>query len=173
MPPRCRKPSPDEPLATPFVVVIDSREQAPYAFTGLRADAKDGGRPLCVQTTVAGLRQGDYSLVGFETHIAVERKSKADLFSTLGQGRERFVAELERLTGNCGRAAVVVEASWADVLAGHEHSDLNPKTIHRSVIAWQQRYPSVHWWFMDDRRLAEITTFRILERFWREKQAKE
>jgi ERCC4-type nuclease len=97
--------------------------------------------------------------------IAIERKSQADLFGTLGQGRERFERELERLAGLLW-AAVMVEADWAEVLSGFDRSRLNPKTIHRSVIAWQQRYPSIHWWFCGDRRLAEVTTFRILERWW-------
>ena len=64
-------------------------------------------------------------------------------------------------------AAVVVEAEWSEVLGSPPpHTQLTPKTVYRSVIAWQQRYPSIHWWFCADRRLAEVTTFRILERWW-------
>lgn len=155
----------DEPLTVPFTVVIDTREQRPFEFAGLTSDARHGRRPLVVPTTVGTLGQGDYSLVGLSDTVAVERKSHADLVGTLSQGRERFERELERLAGLLW-AAVVVEADWAQVLAGHDRSRLNPKTVHRSVIAWQQRYPSIHWWFCTDRRLAEVTTFRILERWW-------
>lgn len=158
-------PAPTDPLVTPFTVVIDTREQRPFTFADLRADAKQGRRPLVVRTQVGTLGQGDYALLGYESMVAVERKSHADLVGTLSSGRDRFERELERLAGLLW-AAVVVEADWAQVLAGHERSKLNPKTIHRSVIAWQQRYPTVHWWFPGDRRLAEITTFRILERWW-------
>jgi hypothetical protein len=63
-------------------------------------------------------------------------------------------------------AAVVVEADWEKILKHPpDFSRLNPKTIFRSVIAWQQRYPRVHWWMGPDRRFAEIVTLRILERF--------
>ncbi len=163
--PATKTPS-DEPLTVPFTVVIDTREQRNFTFTGLYADAKDGNRPLVVPTVVATLGQGDYSIVGLENVVAAERKSLADLYGTLGQGRKRFERELERLAG-LRWAAVVVEADWSAVLDGYHRSQLNAKTIHRSVIAWQQRYASIHWWFLPDRRLAEITTFRILERWWK------
>ena len=165
-------PPSDAPLETPFVVVIDTREQRPFAFAGLRADAREGNRPLAVRTAVGTLGQGDYSVLGLEAQVAVERKSLADLYGTLGGGRKRFERELERLAG-LAWAAVVVEADWPTVLGGHDRSRLNPKTIHRSVIAWQQRYPTIHWWFCGDRRLAEITTFRILERWWKKHGQKE
>ena len=92
----------------------------------------------------------------------------ADLFATLGQDRERFERELTRLA-EMTFAAVVVEADWDKILKHPpEFSRLNPKTIFRSVIAWQQRYPRVHWWMGPDRRFAEIVTLRILERFLKE-----
>jgi ERCC4-type nuclease len=152
----------------PVVVLVDTREQMPFHFTGLRADAKDGRRPLVVSTRVATLATGDYSLEGMADRIAVERKSLADLFATLGQDRERFERELTRLA-EMTFAAVVVEADWEKILKHPpDFSRLNPKTIFRSVIAWQQRYPRVHWWMGPDRRFAEIVTLRILERFLKE-----
>jgi len=157
-----------EPLAVPFRVLIDQREKLPYQFLRLSADAKDGFRPLVIVSSLTHLATGDYTVEGMESRVAVERKSLADLFGTLGGGRERFVRELERLN-QLEYAAAVVEASWDDILRDPPpHSALNPKTIHRSVIAWQQRYPRVHWWMVGSRRLGEITTFRILERFHRE-----
>jgi ERCC4-type nuclease len=153
----------------PAVVLIDSREQLPFRFTGLRADAKQGRRPLAVTTLSQLLPTGDYSLEGLHDQVAVERKSLADLFHTLGQGRERFERELERLAA-MQFAAVVVEADWLKILSDPpDHSRLNPKTIFRSVIAWQQRFPRVHWWPCPNRRFAEIVTLRILERFLKDR----
>lgn len=158
----------DPTAPVPFVatVKIDTREQLPFAFTGFSADARHGGAPLAVSTVRGTLPTGDYSLVGMEHVVAVERKSLADLFSTLGQGRDRFVRELERLS-LFTVAAVVVESSLQDALVNPpSHSRLNPKTVHRSIIAWTQRYPRIHWWWCDTRELAEVTTLRILERAW-------
>lgn len=151
----------------PFTVAVDTREQLDFTFQWLRTDARDGNRPLIVLTLPATLSAGDYSIIGMETRVAVERKNLADLFSTLGGGRQRFERELAKLAVY-DFAAVVVEASWDAVLtAPPEHSQLSPKTIFRSVIAWQIRYPRIHWWFCPGRRFAEITTLRLLERFWK------
>jgi ERCC4-type nuclease len=153
--------------------LIDHREQLPFAFTGLRTDAKDGRRPLVVPTQRAALVTGDYSLEGSTDLVAIERKGLPDLYSTLGQGRDRFERELQRLAA-MRFAAVVVEADWLKILRDPpENSRLNPKTIFRSVLAWQQRFVHVHWWFCGDRRFTEVVTFRILERFLKENRSHE
>ena len=163
------EPEPDY-LLCPFTVIVDSREQAAFSFRGFKADAKDRRRPLVVRTVVQGLPSGDYSIEGFESRVAVERKSLGDLFGTLGHGRERFERELQRLN-EMEFAAVVVEAGWASVIgAPPPQSKLSPKTVFRSVIAWQQEFIRVHWMFFDTRSLAEHATFRILERFWKVEQ---
>lgn len=214
------RPAKTDPLPTTFVVICDTREARPFRFEGLFADAKDGNRPLLVRTERRGLASGDYSLAGYADRVAIERKSLADLLSTLGQERERFERELARLD-QMEHALVVVEASWHQVLdlvpsclvdlaawldslsahCGREeeqngqpgrtrhprpidewyralismlgpqtYSQLNRKTVHRSILAWRQRYPRVHWDLCGDRQLAEITTFRTLERYWKEQQ---
>lgn len=157
---------------TPYTVICDSREQMPYKFEkplvwGVRL--KD--RPFRVQTTTAALPSGDYSLAGFESQIAVERKSITDLFGTLGGGRVRFHRELERLAAMTF-AAVVIEAEWSTILAAPPpRSRLLPKTVFLSVVAWQQRFPAVHWWTVPNRDVGEATTIRILDRWWRERNA--
>lgn len=154
------------------IIVVDTREQAGYTFAGLKSDAVDGGHVMTVRTERRTLKSGDYSLSGFETRVAVERKSLADLFGTIGQGRDRFERELERLNA-FDFAVVMVESTWPEILASPPtHSKLNPRTVSRSVIAWQQRYTKVHWFLAGNRRMAEGFTLRILERFWKEAQVK-
>lgn len=149
-------------------VIADTREQAPYSFAGLACDAIDGGGPLTVPTIRGTLACGDYSLDGF-AGVAVERKSLADLYGTIGQGRDRFERELERLS-KLDFAAVVIEATWEEVCAEPPpHTQLPPKTVFRSILAWSVRYPKVHWLPCGPRRLAEVTTFRLLEKYAKEK----
>jgi DNA excision repair protein ERCC-4 len=149
----------------PGVVVIDRREKAPYPFTGFRTGADQGRRPLVVPTRTVSLLAGDYSLAGFESRVAVERKSLADLYRTVGQGRERFQRELERLN-DMTSAFVVIEAGWDTILdSPPAESRLPPKVVLQSVIAWQQRFGRVHWWAVPGRRLGEVVTLRVLERF--------
>lgn len=152
----------------PVRVVVDSREQQPYKFTKISADQKDGGGRTRIKSVVGTLDSGDYSLEGYENEIAIERKSLADFFGTLGQGRERFLKELQRLDEGYQFAAVVVESEWSEILQGYRHSRLSPKTIYRSVVAWGFRYPRVRWWFVAGRGMGEVTTFRLLERYYKE-----
>jgi ERCC4-type nuclease len=146
----------------------DGKWRTPYLFDAVPADVTLGGGVWRVRTERLTLPSGDYSLDGYASQVAVERKSIADLFGTVGQGRERFIRELERLD-EMTFAAVVVEREWSDVFNDPpRHSRLSPKTVYRSVLAWQQRFPRVHWFFCPGRDFAEVTTFRILERFLKE-----
>jgi ERCC4-type nuclease len=147
-------------------VVVDGREKAPYQFCGLRADANLRRRPLVVPWEWAYLETGDYSVKGHEGEVAVERKSLADLYTTLGQHRDRFEAEHERLS-EMQFAAVVIEASWETILKHPpEFSKLQPKSVYRTALSWAVRY-RVPWFAMPGRRAGEVTTFRLLERWWR------
>ena len=159
------------PLVFPLTVLIDQREGLPYRFEGLNADADFGYRPLLVPTRTTHLRTGDYSLEGLENTIAIERKSLHDCYSTLGQQRERFVRELRRLQEGYAWAAVVVEAGWDEIIRRPpERSSLKSKTVFRSVLAWMQRFPRVHWVMAPDRRFAEVAVFRMLERFAKDRR---
>lgn len=154
-------------MMCPFVVIADSREQSPFAFDSLRTDAAQGRQPLTVPILRRGIPSGDYSIDGHEDAIAIERKSLPDLFLSVGRGRRRFKREIERLA-SMRFAAVICEADWHTVLSEPPpRSQLSPKIIFRTIIAWQIQFPSVHWWMCPGRRFAELTTFRLLERFWK------
>lgn len=183
MPPR-KQPNPPFPRT----VLVDTREQlplvfdgitpdletecgqwrAPYLFADVTADKDHGGGAWQVTTERIGLTSGDYSLDGYATAVAVERKSINDLFHTLSQGRARFIRELERLN-EMTFAAVVVEREWSEIFRNPpKHSRMSVRSVYRSVLAWQQRFPRVHWWMTPGRDFAEVTTLRILERFLKE-----
>lgn len=159
----------DRPLVCPFTIAIDTREQAPFTFTAIRANSDRSYRPLVIDTHRSTLQQGDYSIVGHELQIAIERKSKTDLFGTLSAGRERFENELERLSQRVNWSAVIVESEMSNILEHPpEFSQLSAKSVVGSVVAFMVRYPSVHWLFMPGRQAAELMCFRLLERYWKE-----
>jgi ERCC4-type nuclease len=159
-----------EPVIFPLLVLIDDREQLPYCFDGFRANSDRNHAEILVGTETRRLETGDYSLDGHTDKIVIERKSKSDLFSTLSQGgenhrRERFMAELERMA-SIPYAYVMVECQWSDIFFDPPIlSQLTPKSICRTVISMQQKYPNIHWHFMPDREFAQAMTFRILERY--------
>ena len=143
-----------------FIIIQDTREQNPFTFKTIRPVPK---------TVTDTLKTGDYSIQGYQDLISIERKSLADAYGTFGKGRERFERELERMA-KMQFAAVLIEADWNTILRRPPtRSRLKPKTIYRSVIAWEQRY-GVHFWACTNRAFAEKTTFVMLERFWRDKR---
>lgn len=170
----------DESIVCPFRVAIDSNEQHPFTFVGIKSDSDQKYKPLIVRTVWRSLGRhpyqfGDYSIEGFIGRVQVERKSIADCQGTLldfrrGGNRERFEQELANLS-KVEAALVVVEGSVGQVLSQEnerrkrEHR-LVAKQLHRSILALMQDY-QVPWFFAESRRMAEITTFRFLERFWK------
>jgi len=154
----------------PFTILIDTREQHPFVFRGFTADAKEKNRPLVVPMKYVTLKTGDYSISGYTDQVAVERKSLVDAYQTFGRERDRFERELVRLN-EMDFAAVVIEAGWSSIISNPPpHTSVRPKTIYRSVLAWQQRFTHVHWWACNTRGFAERTTLRILQRFWEDQQ---
>ena len=137
-------------------ILIDTREQEPYTFTGYEAATEPATLPV-----------GDYSLPGFQDRAAVERKSLNDLIGCLmGKDRERFERELAR-----GRHydlfMVVVEASLADVSQGRYRSDMKPQAALQSIITFQVRYRIPFVW-AGNRAGAEYMTYSFLAKYLRE-----
>ena len=145
------------PAKIPLQIVQDSREQAPFTFTGYPATVQAGT-----------LEAGDYSLAGFERRVAVERKELADLVGCLGVERERFQRELARLRGyDC--AAVVVESPADDLRAGRFRAKLDAGAAWQSVIAFSMRY-RLPFFFCDSRADAEAIAFDFLRHYARDRR---
>jgi ERCC4-type nuclease len=154
----------------PLTIIIDSREQLPYTFEGLVDDAgpHPTGLPLRVPAVRRALPVGDYGVLGLP-RVVVERKSLGDFYSSLARRRENFRDRVVRMHESCDFAAVVVEAEFREAyLDPPPFSELNPKSMSRTVTAWRVRYPRVHWLFLWSRAAAESMTYRILERYWME-----
>ena len=148
--------------AMPMPIIRDSREQAPFGFSGFP-----------VEVSVGALEAGDYSLVGFTRRVSVERKELGDLVGCLSGERERFERELARLRGyDC--AAVVVEAPAHALRSGQYLGRLDAGAAWQSVLAFTVRY-RVPFIFCADRADAEAVTFDLLRHYardrWRELQA--
>lgn len=127
-------------------IIVDSHERYPYRFAGQQA------------TTVRrALPCGDYAVELDGALVAsVERKSLADLVSSLVSGKLRFaLAELAALP----RAAVVVEERYSQVFALER---VRPAVVADGLAELQVRSPSVPIVFTDTRALAEEWTYRFL-----------
>ncbi len=111
---------------TKLTAIIDTREQKPLNLTPFKVIRKS-------------IPTGDYSLVGLESHICVERKEFSDLVGCMTSSRERFEKELHRMRAYPFRC-IVVEGSYSDLAAGNYRSKLNPISALHSVSSWVSKY---------------------------------
>lgn len=127
-----------------MVVLVDSHERYAYTFK------RQSGRGH-VETVRRGLPAGDYAVeLDGRIVVSVERKSLADLSSSLLNGKLRFaLAELSALP----RAAVVVEDRYSKIFA-LEH--VRPSVVADALAEAQIRWPSVPIVFGETRTLAGV-----------------
>jgi len=107
----------------PITIIADSREQLPYAFESRWA-----------VTIRRALPAGDYSVEGWETSVAVERKTLEDFVHSVIRDRKRFKKELAKLS-EYPHSCVVVEASLTDVLLVRYPSGAHPNSVFGAVVS--------------------------------------
>ena len=127
-------------------IVVDSHEQ--YAWKFDRQQATTRRQPLPA---------GDYAIeIDGSVVAAVERKSLADLVSTLTTGKLRYLlADLAALP----HAALVVEDRWSSVF---KLERVRPAVVADGLAEAQVRFPTVPIVFCETRPLAQEWTYRFL-----------
>ena len=137
------------------IIKIDSREQRPYEF-------KD--------SEIGTLSVGDYSILGLEDCIAIERKELNDLIGCLTNDRERFEKELYK-----GRTldyfALIIEANLSDLVNGNYRSQMEPKAAIQSLLAFSIRY-RLPVWFCENRKYGQRITESLFCKYAREVEKK-
>ena len=128
-----------------LTIYVDSHERYAWKFSGQQA-----------RTERRALPAGDYAVeLDGRVVAAVERKSLADLVTTLTTGRLRYVmADLATLD----HAAVVVEDRYSRIL-GLDH--VRPAVVLDGLGECQARFPAVPVVFTETRALAQEWTFRF------------
>jgi DNA excision repair protein ERCC-4 len=112
-----------------IILIQDTREQ-------------NGWGPLFQTPHVVGtLSYGDYSVLGLESLISIERKSFQDLLGSLTNGRDRFESELKRAR-SYHKFLVICECSPKDLLVKDfgRLSKASPKSIWGTICTWCTRY---------------------------------
>ena len=139
--------------------ICDTREQLPLDLA-----------PLKVQTGT--LDTGDYSLVGCEHVIRIERKSLDDLLGCVGRDRERFDREVQRLLAYPVRV-LLVEATWPQIEMGQWRGKITPEQAIGSLLGWQAAGLSIHLVGDHERagRHAARLLFTVAKRRYRELRA--
>lgn len=109
------------------VVLVDTREQAPLRFTRLRSER-------------ATLATGDYSFAGGENQLCIERKSIPDFVACcMGQNRERFFRELQRMSGFAFRRLLIV-GTELEIETGQYRSAIKPSSVLATLSSIEVRF---------------------------------
>jgi ERCC4-type nuclease len=137
------------------VVIIDSAEHMGYNFCRFSNWFEGSIRKR--------LPTGDYSLVGFEEEITIERKTLSDLVSSVITCRSAFIDKCERMS-KFRKSCIVVEASLAEVKSEYECSQAQPNAVLGSIIAAQERW-DIPVYFLDDFILAEEFVASMLSKY--------
>lgn len=109
-----------------ITIVVDTREQRPLDFAAMG-----------VKTVTATLKTGDYSVLGLEHELTIERKSLSDLVACCGRERERFDRVIQRMLDFKCRC-VVIESPWADIAFAQLQwrSRLTANHVYGSCTGW-------------------------------------
>lgn len=154
--------------APPFTVIKDTREQDGYTFVKYTTRYHS-----CDGMVTKKLDTGDYSLVGLEDKICIERKaSTAELATNLGQDKYRFMAEIERMKP-FPHKYIVLEFSMEDLMIFPEESGIpeekwgSIKITNKYMMKMLMEfglYDNIHVLFCGSRKNAKLTTTSILKR---------
>jgi DNA excision repair protein ERCC-4 len=152
-----------------LIIVKDTREKKPWDF-GFYG----------VEQTVKKVDTGDYTLVGYEDRITIDRKqSIAELYQNLFKQYSRFKREMERMRDM--ESYIVCEFPYSDVLSfpdsmplvwcskAKQKTSLNLRFDVGAVIDKIEKIAGtygVQFVYCDNRRAAELTAFNILKDFY-------
>lgn len=136
-------------------VVVDSAEHMGYRFE--RFSNWFAG------TIHKRLPIGDYTLLGMEEEVIVERKTVPDLVNSIIQDRKDFIEKCERLS-KFRKKCLVVEGSLSDVKTPYEDSQAHPNAVFGSLLAAQERW-NIPVYFLDDFLLAEEFVASMLSKY--------
>ena len=101
---------------------------------------------------------GDYGVIfedGYEVPLYYERKSKGDLFGTLGRGYERFRKEIKRAKDNKHKLVLLIEGNYASIKKGHPRSMISGEQILHTLHTLQHKY-DLDWHIIDRKFMAEF-----------------
>ena len=137
------------------MVVIDSQEHMGYRFE--RFSNWFSG------TVHKRLPIGDYTILGMEDEVAVERKTIPDLVKSIIQEREGFIEKCERLSA-FRKKSLVIEGSLSSVKTPYEETQAHPNAVLGSLLAAQERW-NIPVYFLDNFLLAEEFVASMLSKY--------
>ena len=154
--------------APAYTVIKDTREQDGYTF-----EKFEGRYTSCEGMILQKLDTGDYSLLGLEDKLCIERKaSVSELAGNLGKDKYRFLREIERMN-DFPFKFLVLEFSFEDLVKFPVGSDIpesrwnslkiSKKYIIKMLVEFQI-YNKTHVVFAGNKRNAKTFINSVLKR---------
>jgi len=145
-------------IKNPYIIYIDSREQAPLCFQNIKTETK-------------GLKVADYACSDtISCNCYIERKSVSDFRGTFSGGFERFCRELDRAKELDAYIVVLVERSLNDCLnfqdlpeIYHKNTKVTPEFVFHNVRELIQKYDNLQFLFVNGRTRAAEVIVKIFE----------
>lgn len=134
-----------------MIVIQDTREQRPWDFSKIAGVS---------EVRIQALATGDYSAVGLEDIVCIERKSLADFAQSVTRGNARFYREIERMQAFPVRA-IIIESSITAVIARRYRTQITPAALmsHVTGITCGKNVPVL---FAGSRKNAQVLAFCLL-----------
>ncbi len=148
-----------------MIIVVDTREQRPM----FKRKPKHTGTLKIIKEKVP---YGDYTIKGHEFEFGIERKQISDFYSYIGKERKKTTVKMQNfkdMVDGGGWAALVIEASEADILAGFMMSKVPPEVARGFLNSWRVRY-GLHSFFSRERRSIERFILDSMIKFYNVKR---
>jgi ERCC4-type nuclease len=131
-----------------FVLIQDTREQKPV----FKND--DTVIDQCLKT-------GDYSVLGFEDQVTIERKSVSDLYGSIK--RKHFEARIRKMK-EMSWAGLMIEGSEDKVMRGIDYGETKPKQVYGALTSYEIQ--GIHIYFAQRQRDARFWILSRLIKFY-------
>jgi len=136
-----------------MTIIMDTREQIPL-FSRLPK-----GLTVCSKT----LAVGDYSLLGFQDKIAVERKQISDLVPYCSSDHAATKIKMEKLS-KLEWAGLIIEAKESEVGRPYQFSNVSPESIRQALASFSVKY-KIHIYIGDREHITRWMIDRFIK-FW-------
>lgn len=128
-----------------FILIQDTREQKPLF--------DPASLPPNLTVINKALKDGDYSIKGFEHLFAIERKQMSDFYSYITSERTKTLNKMRRFRGikeSGGWVGLVIEETELSLFQGHQFSRVTKEHVRGSITSFEIRY-GVHVYYSDSR----------------------
>jgi ERCC4-type nuclease len=154
--------------AKPFIIIKDTREQEGYSF-----EPSSSRYHTCKGMVTQKLDTGDYSIVGLEDKLCIERKaSVVEFANNIGHDQARFMREIERME-KIPHRYMVFEFSLSDLMnfpegSGIPESDwgklkVTNRFMLKMIMEFQMKH-GIHVMFCDSKKNAKWAVLSLIKR---------